>query len=86
MKKTVLKQMPSFATDAEAEHFVDTADLSEYDLSGFVPMHLALNRPKDEAFVLVPQDLEVALRAKAEERGIPFARLVREALEQAASR
>lgn len=86
MNKTVLKQMPSFATDEEAEHFVDTADLSEYDLSGFVPLHLALSQSKGETFVLVPQELEVALRAKAEQKGIPFARLVREALERAASR
>jgi len=30
MKKT----LPSFTTDDEAEKFVETADLSEYDLSG----------------------------------------------------
>ena len=30
MKKTI----PTFQSDEEAEKFVDTADLSEYDLSG----------------------------------------------------
>jgi predicted DNA binding CopG/RHH family protein len=30
------KKLPNFRTDAEAEHFVETADLSEYDLSGLV--------------------------------------------------
>jgi hypothetical protein len=28
------KQIPRFATDEEAERFVDTADLAEYDLTG----------------------------------------------------
>ena len=27
------KQVPRFATDEEAERFVDTADLAEYDLN-----------------------------------------------------
>lgn len=35
MKKQSLKEFPSFATDKEAEDFVDNADLSEYDFSGF---------------------------------------------------
>jgi predicted DNA binding CopG/RHH family protein len=82
MNKTALKQLPSFATDEEAEQFVDTADLSEYDLSGFVPLNLALNQPEDETYILVPNDLAAALRARAEQRGIPFALVVREALER----
>lgn len=30
-----LKQIPDFASDEEAERFVETADLSKYDLSDF---------------------------------------------------
>jgi hypothetical protein len=33
MKKP-LKIIPEFFTDEEAENFVETADLSDYDLSG----------------------------------------------------
>ena len=33
-----LKQFPVFKTDEEAERFVDEADLSEYDLSGGMPL------------------------------------------------
>jgi hypothetical protein len=36
-KAKALKTIPTFRTDVEAEHFVDTADLTEYDLSGFKP-------------------------------------------------
>ena len=32
------KPLPHFGSDEEAVRFVDEADLSEYDLSGFKPM------------------------------------------------
>ncbi|UNE54403.1 CopG family antitoxin [Bartonella machadoae] len=31
--------MPVFKTDEEAENFVDTADLTDYDLTDFKPVH-----------------------------------------------
>ncbi|WP_455474994.1 CopG family antitoxin [Bartonella sp. B30(2025)] len=34
MRTSKLKQMPVFKTDAEAENFVDTADLTDYNLTG----------------------------------------------------
>lgn len=43
MKK--LKQIPSFKTDEEAENFVDTANLSEYDFSDFRPMQFKFEKP-----------------------------------------
>lgn len=33
------KKLPPFQNDEEAEKFVDTADLSEYDLSQFKKVH-----------------------------------------------
>ncbi len=36
--KEVKKKIPTFKSDREAERFVDTADLSEYDLSAFKPV------------------------------------------------
>ncbi|HTV72022.1 MAG TPA: CopG family antitoxin [Rhizobiaceae bacterium] len=81
MNKTALKQFPVFHTDAEAEEFVATADLSEYDMSGFIPWDLAMNSPENEAYVLVPKDLVAAARAEAAARGVAFSEVVREALE-----
>lgn len=43
-----LEPFPDFENDEEAEHFVDTADLSEYDFSEFRPTSLEFE-PKDEA-------------------------------------
>jgi predicted DNA binding CopG/RHH family protein len=53
MKKTI----PSFKTDEEAEQFVDTADLSEYDLSGGEIVRFEL-KPKDKSVNLrLPEQL-----------------------------
>ena len=48
MKAKPNKPMPSFVSDVEAEQFVETADLSTYDLSGFKPMHFEFE-PKTAA-------------------------------------
>ena len=34
-----LKKIPRLLSDEQAEHFLETADLSEYDLSGFKRVH-----------------------------------------------
>src|SRR5579863_9391113 len=38
------KKIPDFRTDEEAENFVDTADLSEYDLSAARPVRFEFDR------------------------------------------
>lgn len=83
MSRAKLKQFPIFNSDEEAEQFVDTADLSEYDFSGFVPMDLnkLLGLSVD-----VPHDLVEALKAKAAESGVAYERFIRETLEKAAAR
>jgi len=40
------KKLPKFKTDAEAEAFVDKADLREYDFAGMTPMRFKLKRKK----------------------------------------
>jgi len=42
------KKLPTLTSDAEAEAFVATADLSEYDLTGMVPVRFEL-KPKDKS-------------------------------------
>jgi predicted DNA binding CopG/RHH family protein len=86
MAKTKLKKFPEFETDEEAENFVATADLSEYDFSDFKPMRFEIAPKSAQLNMRLPEQLLQAVKAKAEERGIPYTRLVREALEQAVSR
>lgn len=75
--KTKLKPMPPLTSDEEAEKFVETADLSEYDLSGFKPMHFEFE-PKTAAMNMrLPQSLFDALKEKAKSKGMPYTRYVR---------
>ena len=78
MRKTI----PSFKSDEEAERFVETADLSEYDLSGhFVKFEL---RKKDRAVSLrLPEQLYEAVKQRAQSAGIPYQRFIRMAIENA---
>ena len=43
------KPLPHFGSDEEAVRFVDEADLSEYDLSGFKPLSSYAFARKDPA-------------------------------------
>jgi predicted DNA binding CopG/RHH family protein len=82
MKVKPNKPMPSLANDAEAEQFVETADLSTYDLSGFKPMHFEFE-PKVAALNMrLPQNLLDALKVKAKAKGMPYSRYVRLLLER----
>ena len=78
MKKT----LPILKTDEEAEKFVDTADLSEYDLSAFKKVHFEF-LPKDKTISLnLPSDLLAAIKLKAKKENIPYNRLIRRAVER----
>lgn len=78
-----LKRFPVFKTDAEAERFVDKADLSEYDFSGFKPMGFEFERKTRQINMRMPESLVEALKARARERNIPYQRFIREAIENA---
>ncbi len=80
------KQIPTFKTDEEAERFVETADLSEYDLSGAKPVQFEFEKKDARVNMRLPQTLLAALKEQAKQRGIPYQRLIREALEQAVIR
>ncbi len=79
MKKT----FPDFKTDKEAEQFVETADLSQYDFSDMRPMLFEL-RPKDKSVSLrLPEALLAEVRIRAKHAGIPYQRFMRLAIERA---
>jgi len=80
------KSMPSLKTDDAAEQFVKNVDLTQYDLSGFKPMHFELE-PKSAALSMrLPVSLLNALKAKAKAKGIPYTRYIRMLLETDVSR
>jgi predicted DNA binding CopG/RHH family protein len=77
------KPFPSFRTDEEAEHFVDTADLSTYDFSGFSPMRFEFKAKTANVSMRMPQALLDALKERAKREGVPYQRFIRQTLEQA---
>src|SRR3990172_3746169 len=80
------KKIPTFKTDAEAERFVETADLAKYDLSGFTSVRFEFEKKAAQINMRVPKLLLDAVKRRAKLRGIPYTRFVREAVELALSR
>ncbi len=77
------KPLPPLTSDAEAEDLVETADLSDYDLSGFTPMRFEIEPKAASLNMRLPIALLDAVKAKAKAwaSGIPYTRYVRMLLE-----
>ena len=78
-----LKPFPVFETDQEAEEFVATADLSEYDFSQFKPVRFEFKPKTATVGMRMPQDLLDAVKARASREGMPYQRFIRRTLEEA---
>lgn len=77
------KKLPTLTSHKETEAFVATSDLTEYDLSGLIPMRFEL-QPKDKSVNLrLPEQLLDAVRDRAQLVGIPYQRFIRLAIERA---
>ncbi|WP_163267519.1 CopG family antitoxin [Chelativorans alearense] len=79
------KKLPVLKTDEEAEEFVANADLTEYDLSGMKPVRFEFEKKEARVNMRLPSSLLDAVKGRARERGIPYQRLIREALEEVVS-
>jgi predicted DNA binding CopG/RHH family protein len=80
------KPFPRFDTDEEAERFVATANLSEYDFSNFKPTRFEFEPKAAQINMRVPQALLDALKQRAQQRGIPYTRFIRELIEREVAR
>jgi len=77
------RKFPDFKSDAEAEAFVDTADLSAYDFSQFKTVQFEFQAKTERVNMRLPADLLKAVRSKAEAEGMPYQRFIRATLEKA---
>ena len=76
-----LKPFPVHQTDAEAEAFIENADLTEYDLSEARPLSSFEFGKKDASIHMrLPQGQLDEIKAEARKRGMPYQRLMRELL------
>jgi predicted DNA binding CopG/RHH family protein len=80
------KKIPIFESDEEVEQFVETADLSEYDLSHFKPVQFEFEAKAAQINMRVPKSLLDAVKERARRRGIPYTRFIRELMEREVSR
>ena len=76
------KTMPSLRSDAEAELFISTQNLADYDLSEFKPMRFEFELKTAALNMRLPANLLGAIKSKAKEQGIPYSRYVRLLLER----
>lgn len=81
--KSRLKPLPELSSDEDAERFVEEANLTEYDLSGFSPMRFEFEKKAARINMRLPESLLAAVKWRAKARGIPYQRFIREAVEKA---
>lgn len=77
-----MKRVPKMKTDEEAERFLEQ-DLSGLDFSQFKPARFEFRAKDAQINMRLPSGLLAAVKEKAERRGIPYQRFIREALERA---
>lgn len=75
-----MRKVPKFKTDEEAEAFLDQ-DLSDLDWSQFKPVKIEFKRKEASLNIRLPAILMDAIKAKAKEKDMPYARYVRMVLE-----
>lgn len=76
------KIVPVLTSDEAAEEFL-AQDLSSLDFSQFKPMRFETLPKSARVTMRLPEPLIEALKRQAKARGIPYQRLIREALERA---
>ena len=76
------RSVPVMTSDKEVEEFLDQ-DLSDLDMTQFQPVNWEMQPKSARITMRVPQGLVDALKAKAAARGVPYQRLIREAIEKA---
>jgi predicted DNA binding CopG/RHH family protein len=77
------RPIPALTSDEAAERFVATADLSEFDLSGFRPASFEFEAKAAQLNMRVPRRLLDAVKERARARGMPYTRYIRLLMEQA---
>ena len=77
------KILPNPLTDAAAEEFLDTADLSHYDLSGMKVTTFEFSPKSKQVNMRFPEQLLNAVKASAAAKGMSYQRFIRQVLEAA---
>ena len=79
------KSIPRLQSDQEAEAFVESADLSQYDLSAFRKSSFEFETKDHSMSLRLPTRLYKRINAEAKQRGLKTQKFIRQALEHAIS-
>lgn len=82
---TTKPRLPAVKTDRGAAAFVRDTDLTRYDLSAMHPVRFEFARKSARLNMRLPEELLAAVKDAAADRGIPYQRFIRQALERALS-
>lgn len=77
------RPLPILTLDEDAERFLETADLSEYDLSAMRPFGAEFGMKDARVNMRLPSAQLEAVKAAAAADGIPYQRFIRNAIELA---
>ena len=77
------KRLPRLSSNKAAEHFVATADLTEYDLSGMISVRFEFKPKTERINMRLSKDLLDTIKKHAAKTGISYQRFIRLALERA---
>ena len=75
------KKFPDLRSDEEADAWLQSADLSEYDLSGMKKVRFELARKDASISLRLPSALLATLKANAARANMPTQRLIRMMIE-----
>ena len=79
------KKLPELHSDEEAEEFVATANLADYDLSDMHTVLFEFQSKSERVNMRLPKSLLDAVKASAVKAGMPYQRFIRQVLEAAVS-
>ena len=77
------KHLPELKSDSEAEDFVASSDLTDYDLSTMQIVRFEFQPKTERVNMRLPRPLLDAIKATAASVGVPYQRFIRQALEAA---
>ena len=80
---TSRRKLPAVTADRGAARFVRDGELARYDLSGMHPVRFEFAPKSARLNMRLPEELLAAIKDAAADRGIPYQRFIRQALERA---
>jgi predicted DNA binding CopG/RHH family protein len=77
------RKLPKTKSDRAAAKFVETADLTAYDLGNMQPVRFEFAHKEARINMRLPGELLRAVKAAAQRVGMPYQRYIRRVLEHA---